>query len=217
LALYGGLTALGLGLAASTPAMVAPRKTVAVSLEAFDAPAAPLPPPPAGPAAVAPVRSESPSVPTPTLTEALTPTMTLSAAASPANGGVAGGVPGGTPGGVLGGVVNGSPDGVAGGIPGGQGSAVQPPRFDAAYLQNPEPEYPALSQRLGEEGRVFLRVLVSPEGRADQVELKQSSGFSRLDAAAQAAVRRWRFQAARRGAEPVAAWVIVPITFHLDA
>jgi protein TonB len=124
-----------------------------------------------------------------------------------------GGVPGVTSGGVLGGATGGLPSGVAG----GQGAAVQPPRFDAAYLQNPDPEYPALSQRLGEEGRVLLRVLVSLEGRAEQIEIKQGSGFARLDAAAQAAVRRWRFQAARRGSEAVAAWVLVPITFHLDA
>ena len=217
LALYGGLAALGLGLAASAPAMVAPRSTVAVSLESFDAPAAPLPPPPAGSAASTPVPSESPTVPTATQSETVSPTFPVPAAVNPALGGVPGGVPGGTPGGVLGGVAGGSPGGVAGGIPGGQGAAVQPPRFDAAYLQNPEPEYPALSQRLGEEGRVLLRVLVSPEGRADQVELKQGSGFARLDAAALVAVRRWRFQAARRGTEIVAAWVIVPITFHLDA
>lgn len=217
LALYGGLAVVGLGLATSAPAIVAPRRTVAVSLEAFDAPATPLPPPPAGSAASAQVPAESPVVPTPSLPQAETQAMQVPAAVSPTTGGVAGGVPGGTPGGVLGGVVNGAPGGMAGGIPGGQGAAVQAPRFDAAYLQNPEPEYPALSQRLGEEGRVLLRVLVSPEGRADQVELKQTSGFARLDAAAQAAVRRWRFQAARRGTESVAAWVIVPITFHLDA
>lgn len=214
LVLYGGLAALGLGLVASSPAVMAPRRTVAVSLETFDAPTAPLPPPPAGSARV---HTDSPAVPTPVLPEAVTQVLPIPVAASAATGGVADGVPGGTPGGVLGGVANGAPGGVAGGIPDGQGVAVQPPRFAAAYLQNPEPEYPALSQRLGEEGRVLLRVLVSLEGRAEQVELKQSSGFARLDTAAQAAVRRWRFQAARRGTESVAAWVIVPITFHLDA
>jgi protein TonB len=132
-------------------------------------------------------------------------------------GGVAGGVPGGMAGGQLGGVWGGEPGGNVGGIVGGQVGGVVPPRFDAAYLQNPQPEYPTISQRLGEEGRVLLRVLVSPEGRAEQIELKQGSGFTRLDLAALAAVRRWRFQAARQGSESLAAWVLVPITFHLDA
>jgi protein TonB len=94
---------------------------------------------------------------------------------------------------------------------------VVPPRFDAAYLQNPEPGYPLLSKRLGEEGKVILRVLVNPEGLAEQVEVRQSSGHPRLDQAALGTVRRWRFTPARRGAERLAAWVLVPLSFQLDA
>jgi TonB family C-terminal domain len=89
------------------------------------------------------------------------------------------------------------------------------PRFDAAYLDNPPPAYPPLSRRLGEQGRVLVRVFVEPGGSPAQVELRASSGHRRLDAAAVAAVRRWRFVPARRGAEPVGAWVLVPITFNL--
>lgn len=91
------------------------------------------------------------------------------------------------------------------------------PRFDAAYLQNPQPDYPAVSRRIGEEGRVILRVLVSAEGRAEEVEVRTSSGSSRLDQAALASVKRWRFEPARQGAQAVPAWVLVPISFHLDA
>jgi protein TonB len=90
------------------------------------------------------------------------------------------------------------------------------PSFDAAYLHNPEPSYPALSKRFGEEGRVILRVLVSPEGQAEQVELRQSSGHLRLDQAALGTVKRWRFAPARRGSERLAAWVLVPLTFQLE-
>lgn len=91
------------------------------------------------------------------------------------------------------------------------------PRFDAAYLQNPQPDYPAVSRRIGEEGRVILRVLVSAEGRAEEVEVRTSSGSPRLDQAALASVKRWRFEPARQGGQPVPAWVLVPISFHLDA
>jgi protein TonB len=91
------------------------------------------------------------------------------------------------------------------------------PRFDAAYLQNPQPDYPAVSRRIGEEGRVILRVLVSAEGRADELEVRTSSGSSRLDQAALASVKRWRFEPARQGGQAIAAWVLVPISFHLDA
>jgi protein TonB len=91
------------------------------------------------------------------------------------------------------------------------------PRFDADYLNNPKPRYPVVSSRLREEGVVLLHVYVSPNGEPDVVELKQSSGSSRLDESALAAVRQWRFVPARRGNEAVAAWVIVPVAFSLGA
>lgn len=92
---------------------------------------------------------------------------------------------------------------------------VTAPRFDAAYLNNPAPAYPPLSRRLDEQGRVLIRVFVDPNGAPAEVQLRQSSGYRRLDAAAEAAVRRWRFVPARRGQEPVGAWVLVPIAFNL--
>jgi len=90
------------------------------------------------------------------------------------------------------------------------------PRFDAAYLQNPAPAYPALSRRAGEKGKVLLRVVVRPDGTPESVELRQSSGASRLDDAALDAVRRWRFVPARQGNTPISAAVIVPIVFSLE-
>ena len=92
---------------------------------------------------------------------------------------------------------------------------IVPPRFDAAYLDNPPPMYPSGAKRAGEEGRVLLRVLVSADGRAQTVEIAKSSGFDRLDDAAIDAVRRWRFVPARRGDANVAAHVNVPVAFAL--
>ena len=92
---------------------------------------------------------------------------------------------------------------------------VTAPRFDADYLDNPAPAYPALSRRLGEQGRVLLRVHVLADGSAGQVEVRESSGFERLDRAARETVVRWRFVPARQGERPVAAWVLVPISFSL--
>lgn len=94
---------------------------------------------------------------------------------------------------------------------------VSPARFDAAYLQNPEPRYPPLSRRLGEEGKVLLRVRVTPEGTVAAVDLEKSSNFERLDAAARQAVARWRFVPARRGDEAIEASVIVPVVFRLES
>ena len=92
---------------------------------------------------------------------------------------------------------------------------VIPPNFNAVYLDNPPPLYPPLSRRLGEQGKVMLRVLVNTKGAADKIELKAGSGSSRLDDAALEAVKRWRFVPARQGDQAVAAWVLIPITFSL--
>jgi protein TonB len=94
---------------------------------------------------------------------------------------------------------------------------VVPPSLQAGYLRNPEPPYPTVSRRLGEEGTVQLRVQVSAEGHAVRVDIHRSSGFPRLDETAAAAVREWRFVPAKRGTTPVAATVIVPIVFRLEA
>lgn len=93
---------------------------------------------------------------------------------------------------------------------------IVPPNFVAAYLNNPAPAYPAMSIRLREQGTVMLLVLVSAGGSAEQVQVEQSSGFARLDAAAVEVVkRRWRFVPARQGEQAVAAWVRIPLSFEL--
>lgn len=91
-----------------------------------------------------------------------------------------------------------------------------PPRFNAAYLNNPAPVYPPLLRRAGEEGRVVLRVFVTPEGTAGEVRVLTPSSSNLFDEAAMAAVRKWRFVPARRGDTPVAEWVQVPIDFKLN-
>jgi protein TonB len=93
--------------------------------------------------------------------------------------------------------------------------SVTPPDFTAAYLNNPAPAYPALSRRMGEQGRVLLRVFVNGSGAPEQVELKSSSGYPRLDGVAIDAVKHWKFRPARRGSDAVSAWVLVPIAFNL--
>lgn len=93
---------------------------------------------------------------------------------------------------------------------------VSAPRFDAAYLDNPKPEYPLMARRNGDEGKVVLRVQVTAEGRAAEVQLHSSSGSSALDKAARAAVHNWRFVPARQGSQAVAAWVLVPVVFKLQ-
>lgn len=97
-----------------------------------------------------------------------------------------------------------------------QSVSVSAPRFDAAYLHNPKPPYPLLARRRGVEGKVLLKVEVSAAGRAEQVEVAQSSGDASLDEAALNTVRTWRFVPAQRGDTAIAASVLVPILFKLE-
>lgn len=94
--------------------------------------------------------------------------------------------------------------------------AVSQARFDADYLRNPAPSYPALSRRMGEEGKVILRVSVNPQGTADSVEIRTSSGSPRLDESALKTVRNWKFIPAKRGDTAIQSWVLVPIIFKLE-
>ena len=93
---------------------------------------------------------------------------------------------------------------------------ISPPRFDAAYLDNPKPEYPRLARRLGEQGTVLLNVYVDANGWPEKIELQVSSGSPHLDRAARETVRQWKFVPARQGERPVGAWIVVPIRFVLE-
>lgn len=90
------------------------------------------------------------------------------------------------------------------------------PSSNAAYLQNPAPAYPVASKRMGEQGKVVLRVLIGADGLPQKIELQQSSGYDRLDRQAQEAVMRWRFVAGKRNGIAEAMWHLVPINFVLE-
>ena len=66
----------------------------------------------------------------------------------------------------------------------GTGETVTSPKFGVAYLNNPKPGYPAFARRMGMEGTVMLKVLVSRQGTALKIEIAHSSGHEILDKAA---------------------------------
>lgn len=90
------------------------------------------------------------------------------------------------------------------------------PSSDADYLANPRPAYPPLSKRLGEQGKVVVRVLIGTDGTAQKAEIRTSSGFDRLDQAALATVQRWRYVPGKRDGVPEAMWFNIPINFVLE-
>lgn len=93
---------------------------------------------------------------------------------------------------------------------------IELPSSNAAYLQNPAPAYPAISKRMGEQGKVVLRVFISTEGLPQKIEINRSSGFDRLDRQAQDTVMRWKFVPGKRNGVPEAMWYLVPINFVLE-
>nr|AMK59247.1 TonB family protein [uncultured bacterium UPO46] len=77
------------------------------------------------------------------------------------------------------------------------------------------PAYPPLSRRLGETGRVVLRVELNEQGTVAAARIEKSSGFASLDTAALAAVRRWRCNAPTSNGQPVQAVALQPFHFVL--
>lgn len=78
------------------------------------------------------------------------------------------------------------------------------------------PPYPELSRRLGETGKVVLRVELDETGRVSTAQVIASSGHGRLDAAALAAVRTWRCQPAQRDGQAVRSVALQPFDFTLE-
>ena len=55
--------------------------------------------------------------------------------------------------------------------------------------------YPAMARRMGWQGRVKVRVWLTPEGTISRIRILESSGHDVLDQAVVKAVRRFRFPA----------------------
>ncbi|MDM0023092.1 energy transducer TonB [Variovorax sp. J31P216] len=87
--------------------------------------------------------------------------------------------------------------------------SVQLPSSNADYLQNPKPVYPAMSKRLGEQGKTIVRVLIGVDGLPKQATIRQSSGYERLDEAARTAVMGWRYVPGKRNG------VVEPMEFNV--
>jgi protein TonB len=85
---------------------------------------------------------------------------------------------------------------------------------DADYAANAELfRRPKTSQRLGEFGRVVLRVTVGVNGFASKVELQQSSNFERLDQAAINGAKQLKFRPAMRAGVPVEWTYLLPVNY----
>jgi periplasmic protein TonB len=78
-----------------------------------------------------------------------------------------------------------------------------------------KPRYPEAARKAGAQGVTLLRVRVLENGRVGEVLIEKSAGFQELDVSAAEAVKKWLFEPARRGKEPVQVWVLLPVKFEL--
>jgi len=114
--------------------------------------------------------------------------------------------------------------GLGPGAPGPGGTAAARPSAPVLPLSPPlplaglsqRPAYPEVARRAGIEGTTRLKILVRADGSVGAVEVAASAGDPSLDAAAIAAARTWRFEPARRGADPVAVWILRDVQFRLE-
>ncbi|CAM2158011.1 MULTISPECIES: energy transducer TonB [Paraburkholderia] len=79
-----------------------------------------------------------------------------------------------------------------------------------------KPDYPTLSRRRGETGTAYVHFVVGLTGKIENIELKKSSGYSRLDDAAMGAMRDSSCKPYLEDGQPVRAAYTQPFGFTLD-
>ena len=82
-------------------------------------------------------------------------------------------------------------------------------------LRQPSVQYPPISYDNAEEGTVTLLLAVQPDGSISDIRIARSSGYQRLDAAAQRNLRDTKFQPATCHGKPIAMRMHYSFTFEL--
>ena len=85
-----------------------------------------------------------------------------------------------------------------------------------AQCSVPEPIYPSLSRRMGEEGKTLVRLYINESGAVEKVALAQSSGLARLDQAALDAGQKARCRPFMESGKAIKVTAIQPYIFRLE-
>jgi TonB family protein len=132
----------------------------------------------------------------------------------PSNGtGSGGGIGTGSGGGVGSGGGPGYGPGHGGGTGGGYfrpGGGVTAPKA----IYDPEPEYSEEARKAKYQGNVVLWMVVGPDGRPRDIQVRRSLGLG-LDEKAIEAVKTWRFEPGKKDGRPVDVEILVEVGFHL--
>lgn len=86
---------------------------------------------------------------------------------------------------------------------------------DAHSISEIITRYPSFSRRRGEEGTVKLAIHIDKDGRVTSIDTVQSSGYSRLDKAARAAIEQALFKPATRNSKVIASIKQLSVRFDL--
>jgi protein TonB len=79
-----------------------------------------------------------------------------------------------------------------------------------------KPRYPESARRQGLQGLTVLKFEVLADGSVGDILVERSAGHRDFDLAAMEAIKKWRFAPARRGKQPIAVWVTLPVKFELN-
>jgi TonB family protein len=96
-------------------------------------------------------------------------------------------------------------------------AALQTSVVSAASLKRTRtvnPVYPESARKRGVEGWVEMAFTVTPEGRVEDVEVRNSSPAEVFDDAATRAIRQWRFEPVERNGQKVAQRAMVRLRFE---
>ena len=85
-----------------------------------------------------------------------------------------------------------------------------------AQCSVPEPFYPSLARRMGEEGKTMVRLFINESGAVEKVSLSQSSGIQRLDQAALDAAMKVRCRSFVESGKAIKVTAIQPYIFRLE-
>lgn len=81
-------------------------------------------------------------------------------------------------------------------------------------LYAPDPEFSEEARKAKYQGTVVLWLVVGADGHTHDIRVQRSLGMG-LDEKAIEAIRRWRFEPARKDGNPVAVQVNVEVNFRL--
>ena len=90
-------------------------------------------------------------------------------------------------------------------------------RARALLATHTTPDYPPVSRRLGEQGTLKLKLVITPSGTVGEATVESSSGFKRLDdTAVQWVKAHWKYQPAFQGTKAISYVTQAVVTFKLS-